>query len=445
LNSGIAPVNRVFRGPWARAARQTVRASRMGAFSRGFFANVVLMIAAVMALVEAIFLAERFTIVFRDAAEKDANLFDIFLLLGCTSTEIFDLALAVAVLIAVYIVALRMRENRELLAFFAAGAGPFQVAGLALVLAFGAQLTSIAVSGFLDPASRYAQRAILLDAEFRALKTGISKGQFYFFPGYVAFAPEQQTDENALFAPSGSYLSTGHAVVPHKAVQKRENRRLFLYELAGPHTSRIVTADRAHLSNPDAAGRVTLTLTGFAQHMFNDIEAAVPAPQGAPACAGCPGMPEELPQVAMNVHEMKETMRIAQLLPFPPRGADPAEQTIPEQLRTAPSNTEDYYANMRLLGDRFTRSFLCLLAPLLALAALCLTSRRTSYLTLPLGCMVLMALNLFAEWLVRAIAPSGPLEALALPLILTVLLMGLLIAFVAMRQSALVRPGLTRA
>lgn len=427
------------------AARQAALTTRMRSFARGFFSSVGLTVVAVMVLIEAIFLAERFTIVFRDAAEKDANLFDIFLMLACTSTEIFDLALAVAVLIAVYATALRMRENRELLALFAAGAGPFQVCVFTLVLALGAQFISLGVSGLIDPASRYAQRVILLDAEFRALKTGISKGQFYFFPGYVAFAPERQTEANALFAPSASYLSTGHAIVPHEAVQKRQSRRLFLYEQAGPHTSRIITADRARLSGPDRSGLVVLTLNGFAQHMFDDIEGSSAVPHGAGPCAGCPTIAEQIPQVAMNVHEMTQVMHIDQLLPFPPRGTDSEEQTIPEQLMSRHEETAGYRADMRLLGDRLTRSLLCLLAPLIALSALCLTSRRTSYLALPLGCMGLMALNLFGEWLVRAISPTSPMQAFLLPLALTAIALGLLLGFVVTNQSALVRPGLSRA
>src|SRR5215831_11290595 len=260
----------------------------MQQYARDFFSGVLLQVFAVVALIEAIFLAERFTIVFRDAAAKDANLLDIFLLLGCTSTEIFDLALSVAVLIAVYSTVLRMRENRELLSFFASCSGPLHLTVLALVIAVASQVVSLSVSGLLDPASRYAQRVLLLDAEMRALKRGISTGQFYFFPNYVAFAPQQEASDQGLFAPNESYLTAGHAIVPHKRVAKKNNRRLFLYEQAGPTTSRIITADRARLDGPDVAGNVTLHLSGFAQHMFNDREAPAPAGPAETVCPGCP-------------------------------------------------------------------------------------------------------------------------------------------------------------
>ncbi len=42
---------------------------------------------------------------------------------------------------------------------------------------------------------------------------------------------------------------------------------------------------------------------------------------------------------------------------------------------------------MRLLAERFSRSLLAFLAPLFALVAVAFTSRLTSWLALPLGCL----------------------------------------------------------
>ena len=86
-----------------------------GDYARGFFARILSQTVAVIVLIEAIFLAEHFTWVFRDAVRHEADLPGIALVLACTSTEIFDLALAVAILMAAYLTLLRMRENRELL------------------------------------------------------------------------------------------------------------------------------------------------------------------------------------------------------------------------------------------------------------------------------------------------------------------------------------------
>jgi O-antigen ligase len=99
---------------------------------------------------------------------------------------------------------------------------------------------------------------------------------------------------------------------------------------------------------------------------------------------------------------------------------------------------------MRLLGERFARSLLCLLAPLMALTAVCLTSRATNYLALPLACMALMALNVTSQWLIRAIVPLDTFGALAVPSVLTAVLGALLLTEVINKQGELVRPQLAR-
>ena len=79
-----------------------------GDYARGFFLRVLGQTFAVIVLIEAIFLAEHFTWVFKDAVRHEADLFGIWLILACTSTEIFDLALAIAILMAAYATLLRI-------------------------------------------------------------------------------------------------------------------------------------------------------------------------------------------------------------------------------------------------------------------------------------------------------------------------------------------------
>ena len=89
--------------------RVTLRNFLRGDYARGFFIRIASQTAAVIILIEAIFLAEHFTWVFRDAVRHEADLSGIALILAFTSTEIFDLALAVAILMAGYLTLLRMR------------------------------------------------------------------------------------------------------------------------------------------------------------------------------------------------------------------------------------------------------------------------------------------------------------------------------------------------
>jgi lipopolysaccharide export LptBFGC system permease protein LptF len=392
-------------------------------YSRGFFAGVALQVFTVMVVVEAIFLAERFPIVFREVLKNNANPFDTTLIFLCNTTQVFDLALAIAILMAVYWTVLRMRENRELLVLFGAGTGPYQLMALVLAIAIAAQIGSLTVSGVIDPASRYAQREILFNAEFRALRSGINTGQFYEFPNRVAYAPAQST---------ASRTRAG----------ADQTRGLFVFEQDKPGRFRVVTADHARLDGPDSSGRILLRFGGFTSRTFSDT-APAPAPAEAQTCAGCREPQKGVSRMTLTAGDVTQETTIDQLLTFLPRGSKADEMTIFEQLgATAVSASPRHREDMRLLGERIARSLLCLLAPLIALASVCVTTRATNYFVLPLACMVLMSLNVTSEWLIRAIVPLDPIGALAVPAALTAVFAALLLAEVVREHGKLVRPQL---
>ena len=407
-----------------------------GDYARGFFARLAVQVFALVVLVEAIFLAEHFTWVFRDAVRHDADLFSITLVLLCTSTEIFDLALAIAVLVAAYAIFLRMRENRELLVLFAGGLGPYQLSALVLAACLAAQLVGLVGSGIADPVSRYAQRSLLFSTELQSLKKGAARGEFYYFPNYVAYAMDHPVDPAA----------TG--IIDARGGQGGTNRTLFVYQQIAAHAARIVTAASAKLDGPDRDGKIVLSLNDFTSHTFADAH-----PLAGPALAGSAASQrggnmvfdglEDVPQVTMNVRDMSQMMLVNQLLPFGARGSNVAEQTIFEQL--APGEDAVFRAaQMRLLSERFSRSLLSFLAPLLALLAVALTSARTNWFALPLASLLLMSVYLGCEGLITALAPIDVSGALLPPLLLfAVLCAGAVLAIVRLQRS-LVRPGLAR-
>ena len=411
--------------------------------ARDFFRRVTVQIAAVMLLIEAIFLAERFTIIFGQGLEKNANLVDISLILGLTSSEIFDLALAVAVLVSVYWVCLRMREERELLVLSAAGVGVFQLTLLVGTIALAAQLVSLAVSGAIDPVSRYSERVILFNAEYRAIRSGVNAGQFYFFPDHVAFAPPKEHGPDRRPFEPGEYYFSPNYIAPRKGPSS-EDRRLFVYEEQAPGVSRVITANHAYLDGPDSSGNIALKLRDFASHMLLEQQIAPAASPKSCSGSGCPNRLPEIPQIAMHVRDLSQQMSIDQLIPFPPRGTDVAEQTIFEQLFSVPATTERREEALTSLGQRFARSLLCLLAPLVALAALSVTTPITNNFVLPVACMVLMALDLAMERLITTLVPSSALIAVGAPLAIASVLVIALLAYVRSVQGLLVRPQLSR-
>ncbi len=408
--SSRAPQTRRFYGPF-------------GAMYAGrFFGSVLVQVAAVMALVEAVFLAERFPMVFRDALKNNADLLDTALLFVLNSTQIFDLALAIAILMAVYWTMMRLRESRELLVLFGGGVGPVQLMVLVLAIACAALFASLTVSGVLDPVSRYTQRQILFDAEFRALRGGINTGQFYYFPERVAFAPVQKKNASD------------------------QTRKLFLYQQVNPHTSRVITADHAQLVGPDPSGTIRLVMEGVASRTFTTAQAPDPSEKSktAKACTDCSSLYGDDPRMSLSASSIVQQMSMDDLLHFVPRGSKAEELTFLEQVTGSTDSSKIQGESMRLLGERFSRSLLCLLAPLIAMAFVCLTTRRTSFVALPIACMALMALNIGSEWLIRTLKPADPLDAMLLPGALALAVIGVLFLYIHRRQGELVRPQLGR-
>ncbi len=442
----IPVVGPVIGGPAPAAGmREMLRAFVRGDYARNFLARVAVQAFAVIVLIEAIFLAEHFTWVFRDAVRHEAALGGIAVILALSSTEIFDLALAIAILMAAYSALLRMRENREMLVLFASGLGPVQLSALILAVAVIGQVVCMVGSGIVDPVSRYAQRGILFSSELHSLKKGVAKGEFYYFPSYVAYAVDHV--EGAApppTAPGQMQVIDARPQAPKPA--HNQDRTLFVYQQIAPHTSRVVTAAQARLDGPDRNGRIVLNLNDFTSHTFADAHPLTTAngqlSHSVPMCKTCLDELKDIPRVTMKVRDMSQMMMVDQLLPFNARSSIPEEQTIFEQLlRPDPVNRA---AQMRLLAERFSRSLLSFLAPLMALLAVSATNRLTNWFALPFACLGLMSVNLGCEWLITTIAPMRVSGALLPVFLLYAAVAWLVLSLTVWRHNNFVRPQLAR-
>ena len=126
----------------------------------------------------------------------------------------------------------------------------------------------------------------------------------------------------------------------------------------------------------------------------------------------------KVPRINMKVRDMSQLMMVDQLLPFTDRGSNTMEQTVFEQLFVPDHHAPDARAaQMKLLAERFSRSLLSFLAPLVALLGVAFTTRLTNWFALPLSCLALMSVNLGAEALINAVVPVSVAAAL-LPIFL---------------------------
>jgi hypothetical protein len=318
-------------------------------------------------------------------------------------------------------------------------------------VALAGQVISTIGSGLADPMSRYAQRSILFSSELRSLKKGVAKNEFYYFPSYVAYAMDHVVGGAP---PPGADLAvidaSGNASPPPKPAVKGRDRTLFVYQQIAPHTSRVVTAAQARLDGPDRGGRIVLNLNDFTSHTFADAH-PMPSANGAPVrpdplkCADCTEIMKDSPPITMNVRNMSQLMMVDQLLPFTARSVNTAEQTVFEQLFVPDTHDKDARAaQMRLLAERFSRSLLSFLAPLMALLGVALTNRMTNWFALPMSCLALMAVNLLCEWVITSTAPVSVAGALVPVLLLYAGMAYAVFTLIVWRHSEFVRPQLAR-
>ena len=89
-------------------------------------------------------------------------------------------------------------------------------------------------------------------------------------------------------------------------------------------------------------------------------------------CTDCSEHLTDGPPISMKVRDMSQLMMVDQLLPFTARTSNTEEQTMFEQLFVPDYDAPDARAaQMRLLAERFSRSLLSFLAPLVALLGVC--------------------------------------------------------------------------
>jgi lipopolysaccharide export system permease protein len=371
-------------------------------------------------LIEAIFLAEHLNTILESAFRTQATFGDISRLLVYAAPEVFDLALPTAILIAMYRVALRAREDRELLVLSGLGIGSLQILSLGVAVAVFAQAASLLTSGVLEPLAKFGHRKTLFEAEYRALSGGATNGQFYNFGSYTVFAGPKPL-----------------SVSEH---------RLFIHHL-GADIDRVITARRAWLTTLDSEGHVALTLRDF---VTLDFEKEPPGTYkegwrtpaaGAARCEDCEQTASVNPSARTQVRNYEQQLTMNQLLSFEPRGSSLRELTLFELL-SAEASKHAASDRTREIGRRVARSLLCLVAPAIAALGLAFTNNRTYTVALPVACACLIAIDLSATLMARALAPWGLSLLLAVVLACYGATFWLLRRAVALREAELLRPTL---
>lgn len=405
------PSDRDERGTPSNKATKPRSSAVPGIYARHFVTKIALQLFFILLLVEGVLLAEKFAYLLKITLETQASKANVVLLLLYFAPGVFDLALPIALLMAVYLVSLRCREGRELVVLATMGIGARHFIALALAIGLTAQLASLLISGIVEPYSQFGNREVLFQAQNKALRGGIASARFYDFPGHVAYASAQ--------------------------TESTPERPLFIHRALGDHLTRVIASRRARLEGPTATGELTL-------HLRDLTILDHPKPNAPGSDNATPGgAPEAARANIMRIGSYAQEMILDDLLRFPPRGEIPAEKTSFELLRSI-SIKANAPGDVAELGRRLARSLLCLITPFIAGLALAFTHRASQAFILPIFCAGLMALDIAASTAVKNFASVG-FWTLALTLITTTaFVIAILTKMTLSRQSELVGPALAR-
>ena len=383
-----------------------------------FLTRVLVQAALVVLLIEAIFMTEKLNDVLRSALAQNASFETIFALLFLRAPEVFGLAIPLALLVAIYRVTLRFREDRELLILSGMGVGSYKFLWLAVGIGLAAQILSLVISGIISPAAVFGQRQLLFDSHYVALRGGISAGQFYGFGQYTVFAGPNT---------------------------KSDTRRLFLHRVVGDDEQAVI-ARQASLEGPRDDGTMTLHLQDFASTWFASVASFAEAEAAASEhCPKCSGITSFEPVSSTRVGNLTQELEVNELFAFDPRGSHPSERTFLDLVGLGSAAVRPDPNDAYELGRRMGRSLLCLLAPLIAGIAIVFTNRTTQVAALPVACALLMCVDLFFGVLVQQTADFGPLAGILSPIIASIALLAVGAKWLSFAQNALVKPGLSRA
>jgi lipopolysaccharide export LptBFGC system permease protein LptF len=375
-------------------------------YARRYLLGIGFQLVLILLFVEAILLAEKLNDVLRAALDRQAHFSDILLLLMYTAPAVFDLALPLALMIAVYRIALRRREDRELLVLSGAGVGSARFIWWAMAIGLAAQLISLIVSGAIQPRVKFAERRLLFAAQYQALTGGIAPGQFYFFGKNTVYASPQE--------------------------KKSPDRPLFIFQrdVNENNSDRVIDADHARLVGPDPDGNFTLRLRDFktVDYDYRQGDSRSIVQSGS-----------------TRIGQFDQELTLDQLLRFDPRGSKLGEWTSLELVRASLASERTNIPQVTEVVRRLARSLLCLLAPLIAGVALALTNRATRSFALPAACGALMCFDLGASALVENQAHAGLIVVVLTLLAVTLVLIGSLMHQLITRQHAIVMPALARA
>lgn len=380
--------------------------------------QTLLQAAAVTLIIATIFVFEKVGGQISRALEAGLQLTALPALLLATLPLIFSIALPLALLIAIYRVFLRLREDGELVSLANLGIRPWYFMGLAG--AYGALFMTgvLVVSGFVEPYSRYVHRLLLFEARKDLVREGLHTGDIRKLLGYVAAKPNGAEGERST--------------------------NVFIVDTNPGTFQRLISADRVELTSTADPGVYNVDLVNleviFLNHALHDRRSS----SGKQDSLLFRNRDKARPTI--GAPQYARSLTLGEFARFPPRLSRDDQRYLTELV--APLSGELRVEDRHFLrfAEILLQGWLCLLAPFAAFLAVSFTSTGRSVVVLPAAAAGLFGLNILVQNLAKALSDAG-----ASPLILpgamqfAILMLLAATAYRTMRQGAFLKPRKTEA
>ena len=318
-----------------------------------------------IALVQAIFLAESFTTLMETVVRNGGSVFDAALLLTLKMPEVMDFALPLVLLIGLYFAICAAREDNELIVCAAAGIPWTRIPRFALSVGAIGFVASILFAGFLTPLAKYTQRIAIQAMESQRAVEEITN------------AGPKNTNRTIL---ERTFIATP----PNDATSERGN--LFIFEPDTGDGWRVSQADDWTVIGPEQDGSYAIRMESYRDYVGRPARTdnARESDQTSPK--------SQLQNAELNIQTLALRFRLDELLDGADRAARPHEQTLIRfgTRAVARAVVEPLVLIDKRFGDILARASLCVFAALLAVAAAAFSTTRAGRFTALPGSVVLV-------------------------------------------------------
>jgi lipopolysaccharide export LptBFGC system permease protein LptF len=361
----------------------------------------------------AIFLLERVGGIVSNALESGIALTRLPKLVLLTAPEIVGLALPLALLIAMFRVFLRLREDGELVSMTNVGVRPTYFLAFAVWLGMTCTVIALFVSGWVEPLFHYGQRLEIFEAQKEAVEKGLHPDEIRSVNGYVLAKPRQSDGDSA--------------------------KDVFIVDTNPKTFQRLISAERIVVSETAAREIYNVDLINL---RVDFLEHALRAPALPSGKQDSLVVSKKGQRTVIGAAHYAHTLTLGELASFEPRLGREAERTLTELLAWfSPDGRTSLGFELRATGI-VQQSLLCLAAALLAPLAVSLAQSASSMIVLPTIAALLFVFGIALGEIAKMVQASGfhPLVP-AVMLQLAVIVMVGWITYRLMLSSAFLKPS----